>query len=86
MCYIAGHAKEPGIYSGSNGNLLEGFKQETEMILTFAFKRALWLLCGEWRREGIMEAGRDSWGAIGRVLGRDDGRLDESLKSTAGKK
>lgn len=35
---FAGHAKEPGFYPGSSGKPLEGFKQETEMILAYAFK------------------------------------------------
>lgn len=56
--HLAGHAKEPGFYPGSTGKLLEGFKQENEMILTFALARALWLLCGEWRgQDGSREAG-----------------------------
>lgn len=38
LCYLAGHAKEPGFNPGSSGKPLEGFKRETEMILTYAFK------------------------------------------------
>lgn len=34
LCYLAGHAKEPGFYPGSSGKQLDGFKQETEMLLT----------------------------------------------------
>lgn len=81
MCNFAGHSEEPGFYPESSGKPLEGFKRKTKMFLTFALKRIFRLLCGEWRREGLMEAGRSARLPMQGFLWRDDGSLDKSFSS-----
>lgn len=85
-CDLAVPSKEPGFILGAMGRHWRVFKAEDSDDFDFCFKTSA--LTATWRMEKKRHHGsrETSYVAIGGVLGRGDGSVDESFKSGVEKK